>query len=172
MNLYQLDDTLIELENILADETLTDDERDAAATAYLETAEALHQKIDGYCVLIQEVNARAEAREKEAARLDALVEADRTLAKRLQDRLHAFCQGRELTRLETARFKISVQKNGGKLPVVIVDGTQAEQLDERFHRVIPARIEINKDAVREALESGENLNFAQLGERGTRLVIK
>jgi len=42
-------------------------------------------------------------------------------------------------------------------------------LPERFQKIT---VEANSPAIREALESGEKLEFAELGERGTSLRIK
>ena len=74
--------------------------------------------------------------------------------------------------METANNSLSLVNNGGKLPVLIVEGADPDAVDERFQRVIPAKIEFDKDEVRKALEANEKLEFATLGTRGKHLSIK
>lgn len=68
-------------------------------------------------------------------------------------------------KVRTTRFHPRICKNGGKAPVVH-DDTAPEKLPERF--TIKER---NNSEIRAALEAGEKLSFAQLGERGTHLRI-
>lgn len=76
------------------------------------------------------------------------------------------------TRIETtAGDVVSVQRNGGKLPVVPTHGDtfDAATLPDQYVRV---RREPDRDAIRAALEAGESLPFARFGERGTHLRIR
>jgi hypothetical protein len=50
-----------------------------------------------------------------------------------------------------------------------VDYINAEDLPQEFQKVT---ISANNDAIREALESGEQLGWARIGERGEHINIK
>ena len=71
--------------------------------------------------------------------------------------------------MQTERFRVSIAKNGGKAPLDIRVGP-----DELPEWAITRKtiVETNKDAIRARLESGEALSFANIMERGSRLVIK
>lgn len=165
--LYEITDDLRRMLD-LADET--GGELDAAAAEYLATVEAEEAvKLDGYANLIrtlemEEAAARAEAEQyqlKAAARADAV--------KRLKGRLldHLTATGR--TKVQTAKGRtISVQANGGKAPVKW-SSVEVADLPPRF---VVVRQEIDREAVREALERGEVLEFATLGEKGQHVRIR
>ena len=71
-------------------------------------------------------------------------------------------------KLRTKRFNISINGNGGKQPLRF-DNTAPGDLPTRFQRTI---IEPDKDAIRAALEAGEEISFAYLAERENHLRIK
>lgn len=142
-------------------------------------SEQRDEKLASYCKLIRNLEARANVRQaeadtfrQEANRLDALAEADLKAVEKLKERLKWFWQAHDLGKIEAGGFRINLQANGGVAPVQFTDDTKPEDADERFHKVIPARVDWDKDAVRKALQAGEELMFAKLGERGYRIVIK
>lgn len=151
---------------------LTEDEQSAIIDAYLEAEGAVEDKVDAYCAVWRELTLRAESRGLEGKRLAALADRDSKRADSLKQRLQFYFEFHGLKKMETAHNSLSLVGNGGVLPVLVAEGTNPEDIDERFHRVIPARIEIAKDEVRNALEAGETLDFATLGVRGKRLSIK
>lgn len=126
-------------------------------------------KLDGYCCYIAELQAKADARRKEADRLAKLAQSDESRIKLLKERLKTFFQEHELKTVQTARYKLNLAKNGGKLPVILKDAIDYSAIDSRFQVI---SIELNKDAIREALQAGEQLEWARLAERGTNLRIK
>jgi len=113
--------------------------------------------------------ARAEVRKAEAKRLMELASTEEKRAKLLKDRLKLFFETHNVKTVETARYRLSLAKNGGKAPLILKDGVLPTELPEHFQRV---SIEPNAAAIREALERGEQLDFAQLGARGTSIRIK
>jgi hypothetical protein len=66
--------------------------------------------------------------------------------------------------IETPLFRISIQRNGGKTPIDIHG-----EVPQEWCRI---RYDADKERIRVALEAGESLPFAVLGERGERLVIR
>src|SRR5262249_17841636 len=120
--LFQIADEISALHDLLTDcgGELPDAESEAAIDEWLaETNAALETKVDSYCGLIREFEARSEAREIEAKRLMASAGADGNQAKRLKDRLKAFFEICGIKKLETPRFRVSIQANGGALPLLI-----------------------------------------------------
>ena len=69
-----------------------------------------------------------------------------------------------MDQIEAGEWTIKVQKNGGLQPMVI-DG----EVPENFKRIT---IDDDKEKIRKALESGEELDFAHLEERGKHISIK
>lgn len=168
-SLFSISDDLEKL-NELLDECGDDVEQQQLINSWLEElGEEQDKKLDGYAALITEMQARAEVRKAEAKRMMELATADENRALQLKERLKWFFETHGLKTVETARYKLQIQRNGGKAPLILKDGLSPTELPERFQKV-----SINPDtvAIREVLERGEKLDFAQLGERGTSIRIK
>jgi hypothetical protein len=177
-SLYEISKELSALEALLIE---SDGEiPDEAFEQHLDaTTEQCDEKLASYCKLIRNLEARASVRQAEADafrqevnRLEALAEADLKAVKKLKERLKWFWQAHDLGKVEVGGFRINLQANGGVAPLQFTDDAKPENADERFHKVIPAHIKWDTDAVRKALQAGEGLTFAKLGERGLRIVIK
>lgn len=172
--LYEISQDLIAIEELLTETggEITDDEAGAALEKWFdEIGEQRDAKIDGYCALIREFEARSEARELEAKRLMALAGSDLNNAKRLKARLKGFMEAQGLKKLETPRFRLSVANNGGAQPLMVPPAWEAEPASapEAFQRRV---IQLDKDAIREAIRNDEEAHGASLGERGNHLRIK
>jgi len=128
-----------------------------------------NRKLDNYCALIAEMLARAEGRKAEAKRLIELASIEESRVKFLRDRLKLFFEAHNIKTVETARYRLSLARNGGKAPLIMKDGVLPTELPNHFQRV---SIDPDTTAIREALERGEKLDFAVLGDRGTRVYIK
>lgn len=151
---------------------VTSEEAEAAIDSFFaELGAERNNKIDSYCGLIRELEAKADVRKLEANRLLSLAATDELTARKLKFRLHAFLQLHGEQKIETARFKISRVKNGGKTPVEFSEYFQnnPEELPESLRRVV---FTPNSEALRGLLESGEGTEFGQLKERGEHLRIK
>lgn len=61
------------------------------------------------------------------------------------------------------------RRTGGKAPLIINEGVLALSVPERFQLV---DFDFDKAEIRKALEDGEELDFARLGERGESLRLK
>lgn len=131
-------------------------------------AEAFDSKADGYASLIQECEARTESRRGEAKRLLSLADSDEALASRLREALRQAMESTGRTRVDTDRFRLSVRQNGGKIPVFITDESAIPQ-----EYLLPRMtMQVDKDAIRTALEKGDTVAGAVLGQRGSRLDIR
>ena len=123
-------------------------------------------KADHYAALITERERRAAARAAEADRLRKLADADKSLATKLKERLHGFMRENALLRLDTPRFALRVQVNGGKRPVDVTCAPEA--LPAAYQRVT---VDPALEAIRAALEAGEHIPGCAFRERGTHLRI-
>lgn len=167
--LFSISDDLLKL-NELLDECEGDAQQQKLINQWLEAlGEERDAKLDNYSALIVELQARAEVRKAEAKRLMELVAADENRAKLLKERLKLFFETHGLKSVETSRYKLNLAKNGGKAPLILDESVPMTQLPEQFQRV---SIEADTKAIREALEAGQELPFAHLGDRGSSLRIK
>lgn len=160
-----------EIRNLEIALTEIDDEEMQAQlmVEYLQTTEDLKTKLENYANLISELEARAEFRKQESKRIAERASVDSNLAKRLKERLLWYMKENELKKVETLTHTISRSKNGGKNPLVIDENISPLTLPKQFQRV---SVEPNKEAIREALENGEELEFARLAERSEGVKIK
>lgn len=131
------------------------------------TEQAIADKYDNYCALIQSRQRWAEVRRAEAERMAKLANADFRLVGYLKSRLKANLEVRGCHKIRTQRFQISIAQNGGKLPVQLK--VSPRELPKQFQRVT---VEADSEALRQALEKGEAGQFAAFAERGTHLRIK
>lgn len=142
---------------------------DPDSQAFADTLEGLMGELDaksaGYVSVIQQLEMEQE-KAKELKNKYAAVEKFRELAiKRMKGRLLMAMDALDLKEMPAGDFKIKVQNNGGKQPVKIDE----ELVPDNFRKVV---LEIDKDKIRKALESGEELSFAHLEERGRHISIK
>lgn len=86
-------------------------------------------------------------------------------AKRLKEYLYNNMNELGVNEIPNELFKIKIQANGGVAPLIIKEGVK---IPEEFQKVTTT---IDNDKIREALKTQE-LDFAELGELGTHLVIK
>ena len=141
-----------------------------AVSAWFDELDAdLRGKVDNYAALITTLDARAEVRAKEAERLARRAKIDAASAQFLKDRLRTELEARGVQKVETDRYRVSVVSNGGKLPLVLGD---EREIPEAFWREVPARKEIDRDAIRQALDAGRTVAGAHYGDRGRRLSIR
>jgi Siphovirus Gp157 len=172
--IFQIADEIAALHDLLTEcaGEITEAETETAIDQWLaDNEQALEKKVDGYCGLIREFEARSEAREIEAKRLMALAGSDANQAKRLKDRLKYFFEICAIKKLDTPRFRLSIQANGGQAPLVFPPEweTFPENAPEVFHK---REIKLDRAAIREAIRNDEETHGAFLGERGTRLSIR
>jgi len=104
---------------------------------------------------------------QEEKRVQALRKTSENRARFLKERLLFAFQELDIRRLDTARARVSVAQNGGKIPLVVDDADAA--MDAGF--VVVSR-DVDKEAIRATLQDGGVVPGAKLGERGVSLRIK
>ena len=171
--LFDIGHDLIALATLLEerDGNVTDPDVEAAVAAWFKELEADEaNKLESYRCLIAQW-------EMEAAASKAEAEQWQKRAKSREDRV-AWLKAKALAYLEyTGRKEATcasgktfrVCANGGKLPLEIVDGTRTGDVGMEYLKVYT---DFDREKIREALEKGQQLEFARLNGRGTHLRIK
>ena len=163
-SLYELKNEYKILKEMMEDDSIDDD----IISNTMEGIEyELEIKADNYAKIMKELEGEAETIKKEIARLDDKYSRIKDNVKRLKDNLQQAMVETGKTKIKTDLFTISVQKNGGVLPLVL-EKDVLEIPDEYTTKLT----RIDSDKVRKALENGEKLDFAHFGERGESLRIK
>jgi hypothetical protein len=122
------------------------------------------EKAEGYAKVMKNMDGDISAI---SAEIQRLTDKKKTLENRKNLMKNNLEQAMLLTgkrKFKTALFSFTIQKNGGKQPLDIHGDVPKE-----FVKIIE---EPDKDKIREALESGEVLEFAILQERGESLRIR
>lgn len=171
-SLLTISDDLLALDNLMEElgGDLSDPQVEAAIVGWFEhLGEERDKKIDNYCALIRELELRASVRKAEAERLAMRGRTDNNKVEFLKGRLKQFFEFHKLPKIETERFTVAVQKNGGVLPLDIA--IPPEQLPE-IYRVEVKQVKPLTDVIRRELEAGRQIDGCTLGERGTSLRIR
>jgi hypothetical protein len=165
---------------------------DAILSQMEQNEEKLELKVNNYCKWIAYKRALSKSRADEANRILALSKEDLFIAEKTDKALKHYLELLNIKKLDTPIFKLQINKQGGREPVVFINGEEPlpEELPEEFQRV---KIEIDKTAIydelkklyNEAYLSRDNMSrseadeyvlnrfkYAQLGELGTYLKIK
>lgn len=165
MNLYELTGQFLQLQQMLEDP-------DAETEVINDTMEAIEGEIevkaDGYAKVIKnmESNLFGVIAEQERLRIRRnLIESNiKRLKQNLQDSMIA--TGKK--KFKTDLFSFAIQKNGGKIPVIL-DVKDTSELPDELVRI---KEEADLDAIRQLIEKEGICKYAHLGERGESLRIK
>jgi len=140
--------------------------------AMADTMEAIEadfeDKADAYAHIITQLKADAAGIEKEMERLTARRDALKASEARLKTSLTEAMRATGKTKFKTTLHSFGIQKNGGKVPLVI-SRSDYENLPECFQKV---EYKPDTTAIREYLETGKTLSWAALGERGESIRIR
>lgn len=161
MKLYELTGQWLELINMLQDES-------ADPLTIIDTLEGLdfeiEEKADNYAKIIKELEGQARTFASEKKRLEERQKTLESRIKWLKDNLSASMHLTGKTKFKTDLFSFGIQKNGGIAPLKIDENAEIPQ---EFCKSVP-----DNALIREALESGKELGFARLEEKGEHLVIR
>lgn len=130
---------------------------------------ALEEKCANGIALIKSLEAYAEAYSKEEKRFEVQRQILENRIKRIKEWYRQNLDAMGKTKVPTRYGVMSVQKNGGKQPLKIDD---AALIPEAYLVTVPAHKEVNREALYEALNGGEEVPGARLEPRGRSLRIK
>jgi hypothetical protein len=128
-------------------------------------ADSLPAAIDDVLSLVRDIEARAEARKAEADRMRQRAKRDQAVADWFRSHVLRVMQAEGMKKLETSRWRVTLAMPGGKQALEIVDA-----IPDAYYREVVTR-EIDKDAIRAALDGGATLPFARLVEKQPTLRI-
>jgi hypothetical protein len=135
----------------------------------LDSIEAvIEEKADSYARILRQFDADIENIKAEENRLKQRRIALEGRKDFLKSNLFTAMKAVGLTKIKTPLFTVNIQKNGGKAPLVIT----AKTTDELPTEFVIAKVEPNKEYIREYLEAGNELSFAYIGEQGESLRIR
>ena len=164
MNLYELTANYLALQQMIEDP-------EADMQMINDTMEAIdgdiEDKADGYAKMIKNMEASIVAIKAEQDRLTARKNLLDLGIKTLKKNLEASMIATGKRKFKTDLFSFSIQKNGGKAPVIL-DVADTSELPDELVRI---KEEPDMEAIRNMLDKGE-CKFAHYGERGEGLRIK
>jgi hypothetical protein len=128
-------------------------------------ADSLPAAIDDVLSLVRDIEARAEARKAESDRMRQRAKRDQAVADWFRSHVLRVMQAEGMKKLETSRWRVTLAMPGGKQALEILG-----DVPEEFTELVVTH-EIDKEAIRAALEGGNVLPFARLVEKQPTLRI-
>ena len=157
--LYEISDAFLEL---AINEEMTDEEiSEQLATLNME----LEEKVSNGIGLIQSLKVTVDGMKSEENRLKQRRAALENRISKIKDYYQSELSTIGKKKILTARGTMAIAKCGGKLPMKIDDENLVPQ---DYKRIV---YEVDKEALRDALENGEVISGAHLEERGSYLNI-
>lgn len=129
----------------------------------------IEAKLDSYGVIVNELQDDVDKLDKEIKRLDAKKKTITGSIDYLKKMVMYTMGQMDKKKVKGERFTWSIVKNGGKAPLVIDADILPLDVPEDYQHI---DIGFDRTAIREALEAGQELTFARLGERGESLRLK
>ncbi len=169
--LFDIGEDLLAIDGLIddLDGDISDPAVDAALGMWLnesETEEGV--KLDGYAGYIRQLEHEADVAKAEAEEYRRRAQTRENRVAWLKARLIQHLQRTGRTKVATATGRtVAVQSNGGRRPVTFIELFDADSIPIEFTKRV-----VDDEAIRAALEAGQELNFAHLGERGVHLRIK
>lgn len=164
-SLYEVTGNILALQEML--EESVDDQ------CLLDTMEAVQGeyeiKLESYCKVIKNLEADAEALKNEAKRLTDKRKVLENNVDRLKKAMFESMKATGTDKVKGQIFSVAIQRNGGKLPVVVADNVDLSKLPDELVKVVKSP---DLDSIREWLETGNAVEGFTLGERGQSLRIK
>lgn len=130
----------------------------------------IEEKAEATAMIIKNYEADASAIMAEAERLTKRANALMNKADWCKKSLYRMMKETGNTKFKTDHFSFNIQQNGGKAPIVIDEGITTDDVAPEFIKW--GKPSIDKEAIREALESGQDIPYARIGERGDSLRIR
>lgn len=163
-SLYDITGRALMLMSIADDEDIEED----VLKDTLEGIEGEYDdKIEAYCKVVKNLESDMKAFADEIKRLQAKKKCIENNIERIKKTIFDSLKLMEKTTAGGKILKASIQKNGGKAPLVF--DVKEDDVPIEFQKV---SVEPNNEAIRDALDSGIELSFVHYGERGESLRIK
>lgn len=146
------------------------DDLDISPEVIADTLEAIDGEIElkaeATAKVLRELSARAEGLKAEEKRMSEMRKRIEANAESLKNRLEDMMRATGKIKFKTSLFSFAIQKNGGKLPI-IMDVDTADLPDD--YVIINEKPDM--DAIRKMIDEGD-CPYAHYGDRGESLRIK
>lgn len=172
--LYKLRDQwadLLAMLDRIDDEGLDDDSSTMIGTWLTQLEGETAMKFEELGRLLREIEGTTALLEEEAERLRTRALASKRKATRIKRAVMDLMALANMKQMRTRSFTFSRCDNGGKQPVV-VDDVDANDVAAVRPDLVVVKTEVNKEAVRAALEAGDSLPFARFAPRGEHLKVR
>lgn len=126
-------------------------------------------KLDSYGIVINELQMDVAKIDQEIKRLTEKKKQLNNNIDRMKEAVKNTMVLMDTRKVQGDHFTWQIQKNGGKAPLVFDEAWNVLDLPEEYQSW---DVKPNKDAIRKALDEGQELPFAWLGERGESLRLK
>lgn len=165
MNLYELTGDILKLQDLLASGEVVDAE--LLKDVISDTEADYEAKIESYAMVIKNLSADIAALKEEADRLNSRRKTLEANIDSLKSRMFDSMKATNTPKIKGRLFTISIQANGGKIPV-IVDVDTADLPDE----LVKIEEKPDLDAISKFIAANPDTKLAHFGERGESLRIK
>lgn len=163
--LYDLTADVLALQEMLENPIDADDE--AVLKDTLEGVQGEYEyKLENYCKVIKNLEADMDALKNEAKRLTDKRKVLENNIERLKKSMFDSMKATGTEKVKGNLFTVAIQKNGGKLPVIV--DVETSKLPDELVKIVESP---DLEAIAKLLESG-NSEYAHFGERGESLRIK
>lgn len=152
MKLYEINETYMSIQELMNDESA---DVEMLETALGQVGDELEIKAENYAKIIKHIEGDIETVKREKDRLANKQKSMESKLIWMKSNLQNAMELQDKKKFTTSLFKISIQKN----PPSVLIKMDASQLDERFQKI---KIEANKAAIKEAIESGETIEGATI----------
>ena len=165
MNLYDITGDVLQLQELLESDEVVDTEllKDVLA----DTTEDYEIKLEAYAKVIKNLSANVDAIKAEVDRLTTRKKALENNITALKNRMYESMKATGTTKVKGDIFTISIQKNGGRIPVIVDVDTSALP-DE----LVKIEEKPDIDAITAYLEKNPDSKLAHFGSRGEGIRIK
>ena len=166
MTLYDL---TVQMQEILDMAETGEFDEDLIANTLEGVEGEIEVKLDNYGIIVNELMTDVAKIDQEIKRLTAKKKTISGSIDYLKNMVTQTMNTMNTKKVKGEKFTWSIQKNGGKAPLIIEDNITPLDVPEDFQQV---DIGFDKTEIRKVLELGYSLPFAHLGERGESLRLK
>lgn len=176
-SLFSLTAQYNELYDMLTDESVDEEVVSDTLDGILGEIEV---KSEGYVAVINRLDMELDACEKQTKMWEQRYNTRKNAIDRLKKALVNAMMQMDKTEIKAGDNTIKLVNNGGVIPIKYKSGSlsglsskevKIEDIPKEYRRTVVTET-VDGEKVRKALESGEKLDFAYIGERSRRIVIK
>lgn len=172
MRLYDIAADFRRLSDLLEDESTPEEMRQTLMDTMESIGGEIEDKAENMAAMVSDNKAMIMACKTEIQRLTDKVKRLDNQNDSIMSYIMMEMRFAGIRKIKAGTWQISITKNGGKAPLLWKVDPDELDLKAIPDKYVKRTEEINTAAVRETLEAGGFLSFAELGERGESLRIK